>query len=66
VMNGFEAARELRRRLIRTPVIALTAHAMEEERCACLHAGCNDLISKPMKKDELIGLLEKYLKPVSV
>jgi signal transduction histidine kinase/CheY-like chemotaxis protein len=66
VMNGFEAARELRRRLIRTPVIALTAHAMEEERCACLHAGCNDFISKPMKKDELIGLLEKYLKPVSV
>jgi CheY-like chemotaxis protein len=66
VMNGFEATRQLRRQSIRIPIIALTAHAMDEERSACFQAGCDDFISKPLRKDELVALLDKYLNPVSV
>jgi signal transduction histidine kinase len=66
VMNGFEATRRLRRQSIRIPVIALTAHAMDEERSACFQAGCDDFISEPLRKDELVALLDKYLNLVSV
>ena len=63
VMNGYQATRELRSRGIKTPIVALTAHAMEEERISCIQAGCDDFISKPIHKEHLIRLLEEYLKP---
>jgi CheY-like chemotaxis protein len=42
------------------PIIALTAHALSEDRQRSLKAGCNDHIAKPFKKDTLLGVINKY------
>jgi signal transduction histidine kinase/DNA-binding response OmpR family regulator len=59
VMNGYEAISELRRRRISVPVIALTAHAMKEDRDRCLAAGFNAYLAKPFRKEELIRLIRE-------
>ncbi|MDP4150920.1 MAG: two-component regulator propeller domain-containing protein [Bacteroidota bacterium] len=60
-MDGLEATRTLRRELTRQPVIiALTANAMQGDREECIRAGMSDYISKPVRIDELVRLLEKW------
>jgi CheY-like chemotaxis protein len=61
-MDGLEATRQIRKRLPaeRQPrIIAMTANAMQGDREACLEAGMDDYISKPIRVDELVGVLEK-------
>ncbi len=53
VMDGYEAVRELRRKGITVPVIAVSAHALTGERENCIKAGMNDYISKPVNPVEL-------------
>ena len=64
-MDGFEATAAIRSREgewgTRTPIIALTANAMQGDRERCLEAGMDDYISKPVKPDNLIAALEKWL-----
>lgn len=64
-MDGIEATREIRR--IRSadelPIIAMTAHAYDEERQRCLSAGMNDHISKPVDPKFLVARLERWLQP---
>ncbi|MDX2213485.1 MAG: CHASE2 domain-containing protein [Oculatellaceae cyanobacterium bins.114] len=45
----------------RTVIIALTAHMFEEEKQAAIAAGCDDLLSKPFKKELLYQTITKYL-----
>ena len=60
-MDGLEATRRIRQELSKQPVIiALTANAMQGDREECLQAGMDDYISKPVRLDELMRLLEKW------
>nr|CRH05767.1 putative Histidine kinase with HAMP domain, two PAS 3 domain, HisKA domain, HATPase_c domain and response reg domain [Candidatus Magnetococcus massalia] len=43
------------------PVVALTAHAMESDRQKSLQAGCDDFLTKPVRRDKLLAMVEKYL-----
>ncbi len=62
VMDGYSAAAELRQRGSKTPIIALTAHAMAEDRKKCMDSGCTDYLSKPIDRDVLLKTVGKYLK----
>ncbi|WP_051822680.1 response regulator [Desulfonatronum thiodismutans] len=63
IMDGFEATRRIRESESggrRTPIVAMTAHAMEKDRERCLAVGMDDYLSKPVKTGDLVRILEKY------
>lgn len=67
-MDGYTATRLLKQEHgCMIPIIALTAHAMKGDREKCITAGADDYMAKPIKRDELLGLLERWLgmSPVS-
>lgn len=57
LMDGYEATRTLRKAGYTRPIIALTAHAMVEERRRTLEAGCNHHLTKPLNVPELIATI---------
>jgi hypothetical protein len=61
-MDGIEATRHIRHKLTaeRLPIIAMTAHAMAEERQRCLDAGMNDHIAKPIDPAGLVGIVRRW------
>jgi CheY-like chemotaxis protein/anti-sigma regulatory factor (Ser/Thr protein kinase) len=63
IMDGFEATLAIRQMVgeIRDiPIVAMTAHALKEDRQHCLDVGMNDYLSKPVHVDELVAILKKY------
>ncbi|OOZ40995.1 hypothetical protein BOW53_05585 [Solemya pervernicosa gill symbiont] len=63
VMDGLEATRYIRKELQNThlTIIAMTAHAMAEDRERCLEAGMNDYLSKPIEPDKVLATLQNWL-----
>lgn len=59
--DGFQVIRELRKQEFDRPVVALTAHAMQEEKEKTRDAGFNDHITKPVKPDFLIRSVARWI-----
>lgn len=65
-MDGLEATRRIRSThgpYKDIPIIALTAKAMRDDREACLEAGANDYVTKPIDAERLLSLMRIWLKP---
>ncbi len=65
-MDGLDATRQIRRSeqqrgLSRTPIIALTANALDQARESCLEAGMDDFLAKPFAEQALIDVLQRWL-----
>ncbi len=66
VMDGYEATRQIRNhekraKLAATPIVALTANALNGDDRACFEAGMDDYMSKPFSEAMLLRILQKYL-----
>ncbi len=63
-LDGFETTRQIRRGEIgvrHTPIIAMTAHAMAEDREKCLSVGMDDYLAKPFQRATLVAVLDRWL-----
>lgn len=62
-MDGWEATRRIKAddALRRTPVIALTAHAMQGDEAQARASGCDDYLTKPIDEDRLFDRIAAYL-----
>jgi CheY-like chemotaxis protein len=60
-MNGFEATAEIRKHNPYIPIIAQTAYALAGDKQKALEAGCTDYLAKPIRKTELLNMINKYL-----
>jgi DNA-binding response OmpR family regulator len=63
VMDGYDATRAIRSRTDRerTPIVALTANALESDRKRCGDAGMDDFVAKPFERNDLVKVLERWL-----
>ena len=61
-LNGYEATRQIRQFNKDVVIIAQTAFGLSGDRKKAIEAGCNDYMAKPIKKDELLSLIQKYFK----
>ncbi|MDP3444951.1 MAG: response regulator, partial [Ignavibacteria bacterium] len=62
VMNGYDATRKIRQFNKDVVIIAQTAFRLSGDREKAIAAGCNDYITKPIKKADLLALIQKHFK----
>jgi len=60
-MDGLEATKKIIQQSNTTPIVALTANAMKEDKKRCQQAGCVGFLSKPVDRDEFYKILSEYL-----
>jgi signal transduction histidine kinase/ActR/RegA family two-component response regulator len=60
-ISGLDATKQLRARHFDRPIVALSAHAMKQDRDRSMEAGCNDHLTKPVQRDTLIRKIELVL-----
>lgn len=61
VLDGYEATRKIRESLPVTPIIGLSAHAMDSQILKARESGCSDYLTKPINDALLFDMLAKYL-----
>ncbi len=61
VMDGIEAMRQLRARGYQGAIVSLTANAMQADVDACMAAGCNEFLAKPIDREQFNQLVRRYL-----
>jgi signal transduction histidine kinase/ActR/RegA family two-component response regulator len=69
VMNGFEVTRQIRTGKgpnASTPIVALTANAMQSDKEMCREAGMNDFLTKPFNKEVLLACIQRHIRAESV
>ncbi len=59
-MDGLEATRQYRAQGGTTPIVALTANAFDRDRLACMEAGMNDFLAKPITLEDFRGVLARF------
>ncbi|MGM0552105.1 MAG: PAS domain-containing hybrid sensor histidine kinase/response regulator [Bacteroidota bacterium] len=64
LMNGFEATKQIKSSFPHLPIIAQTAYSTESDRKLALKNGCDNFISKPLKKEKLFELMNQHLKTI--
>jgi CheY-like chemotaxis protein len=60
VMDGIEATKQIRAKSLSVPIIALTAHTMDDDKDECLKAGMNEFMLKPMRINEISSVIERF------
>lgn len=65
-LDGYQAARKLRESGYEGPIVAITAHAMTQDREKCLRAGCTEFLTKPVNVRNMARILSELLRPDSV
>jgi CheY-like chemotaxis protein len=61
-LDGLEATQEIRDRGLKNiPIVAMTANAMKGDREKCIESGMNDYIAKPIKREIVFEIIEKWL-----
>jgi CheY-like chemotaxis protein len=60
-MDGYEAIRQIKMYKPKLKIIAQTAYAAHDEKQKAFEAGCIDYISKPLKRNLLLSMINKYL-----
>ena len=61
VMDGYQATAAIKKIKPGLPIIANTAYALSEDRKKALESGCDDYITKPIRKNKLLRILNKYI-----
>jgi PAS domain S-box-containing protein len=60
-VNGYDTVGKLRSNGLKTPIVAVTAEMGHEERDKCIAAGCDECVSKPIRRNQLYEVIGKYL-----
>lgn len=61
IMDGLSATQKIREMGVETPIIAQTASTTDNDKRQATEAGCNGFVTKPIKKDSLVKILDEYL-----
>ena len=60
-ISGYEATTQIRLKDLKIPIIAQTAYAMAEDKQKCFDSGCNEVLIKPIRMDDVLTTVAKYL-----